>query len=131
MYSTCARKPERRAAGVAEEADRLGARLDEVGVAAETGEVARQRQAAAGVREDRVVDRVEHEARDDLADRPLAALPDQQRVLQERIAAQQFERVGRQLRQIVELDVAGSPLRGRKQVGSKNASLRSLTLVPS
>ena len=55
-------------------------------VAAEAGDVERQRVAPARGREDRVVDRVVDVARADLADRPLAPFADEQRVLQERIA---------------------------------------------
>ena len=58
--------------------DCLGPRLDELGVAAETGEVARKRQPPTGDREDRIVDGVEDEARHDLADRALAPLTNQQ-----------------------------------------------------
>ena len=52
------------------------------------GDVERQREAPAGRREDRVVDRVVDVARSDLADRPLAAFADQQRVGEQRIARQ-------------------------------------------
>ena len=47
MYSTCARKPNEVRLVWRKNADGLGARLDEVGVAAQAGEVARERQAAA------------------------------------------------------------------------------------
>ena len=71
----------------------LEPRLQEVGVAADAGEVDRGGEALARVREDRVVDRVVDEARRDLADRALAALTQQQRIAQVRVALHQLRRV--------------------------------------
>ena len=68
-------------------------RLVEVGVAAQTGQIDRQRVAAPGGRRDRVVDRVVDQAGHDLADDPLAALADQQRIAEIRIA-RQHQRIG-------------------------------------
>ncbi len=61
-------------AGLLQVPDALDHRLVEVRVAAEPGQVDRRREALAGRREDRLVDRVVDEARRDLADDALAAL---------------------------------------------------------
>ena len=93
MYSTCAAHAERHPAVLLQEPDAFERRLEEVGVAAEPGEIDRRREAPAGGREDRLVDRVVDEARRDLADDPLAVRADQQRVAQERVA-RQHQRIG-------------------------------------
>ena len=70
------------------EVHRLDGRLVVADVAAEPRQIHGKREPLARRREDRVVDRVVDEARRDLADHALAALADEQRVLQERIAPQ-------------------------------------------
>ncbi len=65
--------------------------LIEICVAPEHREIDRRGEPLALVREDRAVHRVVHEARRDLADHAAAALTDQQRVVDERIAPQDFD----------------------------------------
>ena len=90
-------------------------RLVELRVAAEHRQVDRQREPLAGVREDRVVDRVVHEARDHLAHRAAAARANQQRIENERVPLQARQRVLGQLRQVVELTVAQPLTRLRRR----------------
>ena len=56
MYSSWPRNAERHAVVLLEERHRLDRRLDELGVAAETGEVDRQPEALAGGRKNRLID---------------------------------------------------------------------------
>src|SRR6185369_8886062 len=71
----------------------LDRRLVVADVAPEARKIEGQRQTPARRREDRIVDRVVNDAWRDLADDALAALSDEQRVLQERVPAQ-YRRVG-------------------------------------
>src|SRR5262249_49277439 len=68
--------------------DAFDHRLVEVRVAAKTGEVDRRRETLAVGREDRLVHGVVDEARRHLRDDALAALAEEQRIAQERIALQ-------------------------------------------
>ena len=106
MYSACARKPSdvRRLAPIGKYLMRFGPRIHEVRVAAEARPIHRQRVARSGGREDRVIDRVVDEARSDLADGPLAALADEQRIREERIAGE-HERISVERVEVLDLDL--------------------------
>ncbi len=93
MYSPWARMPSDMPRVLTPVPDPLERGLVEVGVAAQAGEVDRGRVADALVGEDRLVDRVVHEARRDLADDALAVRADQQRVAQEGVA-REHQRIG-------------------------------------
>src|SRR6185369_3527148 len=84
---------ERHARILTPEVHALDRRLVVADVAPEARKIEGQRQTPARRREDRIVDRVVNDAWRDLADDALAALSDEQRVLQERVPAQ-YRRVG-------------------------------------
>lgn len=113
------------------EARELESRLDEVGVATDAGEIDRARQARARVGEDRVVDGVMEEARDDLADSALPAFAEQQRIAQVRVALDELGRVVhrvevRNLHRLVAVSQEHAREAGQRETGSNVAAGRFL-----